>query len=70
MPCRVGLFSPCDQQHVETAWPPSALTDSPAAAFLDAAVLAWAAHRIHLGQAVSFPSPPEDLSGVAAAIWA
>ena len=37
---------------------------------LDAAVLAWTAHRIHLGQAVSFPSPPEDLSGVAAAIWA
>jgi predicted RNase H-like nuclease len=50
--------------------PPSALTDSPAAAFLDAAVLAWTAHRIHLDQAVSFPSPPEDLSGVAAAIWA
>jgi predicted RNase H-like nuclease len=36
---------------------------------LDAAVLAWTARRIQLGQAVSFPSPPEDLAGVAAAIW-
>ncbi|MGZ4618489.1 MAG: DUF429 domain-containing protein [Frankiaceae bacterium] len=37
---------------------------------LDAAVLAWTARRVRLGQAVSFPSPPEDLAGVAAAIWA
>ena len=37
---------------------------------LDAAILAWTARRVRLGQAHSFPSPPEDLAGVAAAIWA
>lgn len=32
---------------------------------LDAAVAAWTARRVALGQAISFPSPPED-----ATIWA
>jgi predicted RNase H-like nuclease len=38
---------------------------------LDAAVLAWTARRVRLGEAVSYPDPPETFSdGLPAAIWA
>jgi len=37
---------------------------------LDAAAAAWTARRIAGGEAVSFPSPPEQLDGRPAAIWA
>lgn len=37
---------------------------------LDAAVAAWTARRIARGEAISFPSPPEDVDGRATAIWA
>lgn len=36
---------------------------------LDAAAAAWTARRIHLGEAIPVPAPPQDLSGVEAAIW-
>ncbi len=37
---------------------------------IDAAAAAWTARRVVSGEAVSFPSPPEDLDGLPAAIWA
>ena len=37
---------------------------------LDAAVAAWTARRVARGEAISFPSPPEDVDGWDTAIWA
>ncbi|MDQ4070090.1 MAG: DUF429 domain-containing protein [Actinomycetota bacterium] len=37
---------------------------------VDAAVAAWSARRVALGEAVSFPSPPEDVGGRPTAVWA
>ena len=37
---------------------------------LDAAVAAWTARRVARAEAISFPSPPEDVDGWATAIWA
>ena len=37
---------------------------------VDAAVAAWTARRVAQGEAISFPSPPEDVGGWATAIWA
>jgi predicted RNase H-like nuclease len=37
---------------------------------VDAAAVAWTAARILTGDAISLPSPPEDLDGRPAAIWA
>lgn len=37
---------------------------------LDAAIAAWTARRVHLGAALTFPTPPETLAdGTEAAIW-
>ena len=36
---------------------------------LDAAAVAWSAHRMATGSAMSHPSPPEELDGTKIAIW-
>jgi predicted RNase H-like nuclease len=36
---------------------------------LDAAAVAWSAHRKATGVALSHPSPPEDNDGTGIAIW-
>ena len=36
---------------------------------LDAAAVAWSAHRMATGAAQSHPSPPEENNGVRIAIW-
>jgi predicted RNase H-like nuclease len=42
---------------------------APADDVLDAAVLAWTARRIALGEAVPLPDPPEEIGGRKVAIW-
>ena len=36
---------------------------------LDAAAVAWTAHRMATGKALSYPDPPEDCDGARIAIW-
>nr|BFE75376.1 hypothetical protein GCM10020092_086770 [Actinoplanes digitatis] len=36
---------------------------------LDAAAVAWSAHRMATGAALSHPSPPEENNGTRIAIW-
>jgi predicted RNase H-like nuclease len=36
---------------------------------LDAAAVAWSAHRMATGAALSHPSPPEEANGARIAIW-